>query len=113
MSLIYFLLVLFALTNFYYFIYPKDSKIWKRFFISLSIILFISIIVALSEGKSFIVESIVTFVGYYILLFFVHLLIMKVILVRKYSIYVLVFSFLTFLITVFYTALMQEIFNYS
>ncbi|WP_394666294.1 hypothetical protein [uncultured Chryseobacterium sp.] len=113
MSLIYFLVIVFALANFFYFVYPESSKIGKRFLISLGIVITISIIISLLEGKSFIIEGIVTITGYYSFLFIVHWIIIKILRKNNYWIYHLLFLPMATFVTIFFTALMQDIFKYS
>jgi len=111
-SIVYFLII-FALANFFYFVYPESSKIGKRFLVSLGIVITISIIISLLEGKSFIIEGIVTITGYYSSLFLVHWIIIKILRKNNYWIYHLLFLPMATFLTIFFTALMQDIFRYS
>lgn len=110
-GLIY-LVIMFAVASFYYYVFPNPLKKVKIFGLSLVIVSLFSVgITLINSGDMF--EAFVTITGYYTLLFLVHLLTKNGLGIKKYTLYVLVFLFISFIITVFYVALMQEIFNYS
>lgn len=108
-----FILIMFALANFYYFVFTNKSNVWERFALVFIVTVAISFIVSLISDYDMLTENIVTLSGYYIILFLVHLLIIEVIKVSKYLVYILIFLLMAFFMTVFFTTLMQEIFKYS
>ncbi len=115
MDVIKLLAVVFVLSNFFYFVYPENGNLRKRFFISLGAILLFSAVFSLvyADNTLMMVEGIVSITGYFLLLFLAHGLIIKIFRIRKYYIYQLVFFLLFFFVTVFYTALIQDMFRYS
>lgn len=110
-GLIY-LVIMFAIANFYYYVFPDPLKKNKIFGLSLVMVSLFSVgITLIYSGDMF--EVLVTITGYYILLFLAHLLTKNGFGIKKYALYILVFLFISFIITVFYVTLMQVIFNYS
>ncbi len=115
MDIIKLLAVIFAVSNFYYFVYPEDTALGKRFLISLAAVLLLSSVFCLLTAGTvkLTIEGVVIMTGYYLILFCIHLLIIKVFKIRKYMIYQFVFTVLFFVVTVLYIALMQDIFRFS
>lgn len=115
MDIIKLLAVIFTLASFYYFVYPEHAALRKRFLISLAAVLLLSFIFCLySAGTvTLTVEGVVIITGYFLILFCIHLLIIKILKIRRYTVYLMVFAVLFFLVTVLYTALMQSIFRFS
>lgn len=107
------LIIAFAIANFFYFVFPIRLNLLKRFSISLSIIILFTIFYCLIDGDGSMLEAVITFGGYFSILSFAHLLLIKVFKVENYYLYLVLFFLLFILISVFYTALMQDIFNYS
>jgi len=115
MDIIKLLAVIFAVSNFYYFVYPEDTALGKRFLISLAAVVLLSFIFCLftADTVQLTTEGVVIITGYFLILFCIHLLIIKVLKIRRYAVYLMVFAVLFFLATVLYTALMQDIFRFS
>ncbi|MCS4305606.1 hypothetical protein [Chryseobacterium sp. BIGb0232] len=103
---------MFAVANFYYYVFPNPLKRLKLFGLLLIIVSLLSVVVALSYSGE-ILEVFVTISGYYTLIFLAHLLTRNGFGIEKYPLYILIFLSISFIITIFYVALMQEIFNYS
>ncbi len=108
-----FILFMFALGNFFYLVFPEHSNLVKRFSVSLISIILLTIFYCLTEGGNSILEGIITVGGYFLFNFFAHLLLIKVFKVENYYLYLALFFIFFIIITVFYTALMQDVFNYS
>lgn len=115
MDVVKLLAVILVLSNFYYFVYPENRKIRNRFLISLASVVLLSLVFCLSAAQSMKLagEGVVIMTGYYLILFCAHLLIIKVFKIRKYIIYQLVFTVLFFVVTMLYTALVQDVFRFS
>lgn len=113
MAGILFLIIAFAIANFFYFVFPIRLNLLKRFLISLSIIILFTIFNCLIDGDSSMLEAVITFGGYFSILYFAHLLLIKVFKVENYYLYLVLFFLFFLIITIFYTALIQDIFNYS
>lgn len=115
MDVIKLLAVIFAASNFYYFVYPENKGTGKRFLISLAAVVLLSFVFCLltADTINLTIEGVIIMTGYFLILFCVHLLVVKVFKIKKYMIYQFVFAVLFFLATVFYTALMQDIFRFS
>ncbi|CAD0218742.1 Ribonuclease BN [Chryseobacterium sp. JV274] len=111
-GLLIYLIVMFAIANFYYYVFKNPSKIFKLFILFFILISIISLVVSLNYSAS-VLEGFITLTGYYTLLFGIHLLLRKVFKINKYPFYIIAFFLASFLITVFFAALMQDIFNYS
>lgn len=108
-----FILIMFALANFFYLVFPAHSSLVKRLSASLVSIILLTILYCLAEEGNSVLEGIITFAGYFLFIFFAHLLLIKVFKVENYYLYLILFFILFIIITVFYTALMQDVFNYS
>lgn len=108
-----FILIMFALANFFYFVFPGHLSLLKRLSVSMVSIILLTILYCLAEGGNSVLEGIITFTGYFMFIFFAHLLLIKVFRVGNYYLYLILFSLFFIIITVFYTALMQDLFSYS
>ncbi len=115
MEFIKLLAVIFALSNFYFFVYNENTNLRKRFLIGFGIVLLFSLVFfcVYADNNTMLIEGTGIITGYFIILFLVHLLLIKIFRIRKYYLYQFVFFLLFFLFTVFYIALMQSVFKYS
>ncbi|PRB85467.1 hypothetical protein CQ022_04205 [Chryseobacterium culicis] len=111
-GILIYLIAMFAIANFYYYVFKNPLKIFKFFSLFFILVSIISIVISLNYSES-VWEGFITFSGYYTLLFGIHLLLRKVFKINNYLFYIIAFFLASFLITVFFAALMQDIFNYS
>lgn len=109
MALFLFLTGMFAIANFYYWVFRSPLKTYKLFIIFFIVI---SLMAAVIDPHN-LLEVFVTFSGYYTLLFGVHLLLTGTFRVNRYFPYIFAFFLISLLVTAFFGALMQDIFKYS
>jgi hypothetical protein len=99
---IIFFLVMFALANLFYFLFVKASNLLERFAFGFIGSLTIALIVSITTDFEMLKVNLFKFSGYYLMLYFIHFLIVEVIKLYKYSIYVISFSVMAFFATIFY-----------
>ncbi|PJJ66977.1 hypothetical protein CLV73_0972 [Chryseobacterium geocarposphaerae] len=107
-----FFLMMFAFANLFYFVFSKASNILERFAACFVGALGIAFIVSLATDFDMLKINLIKFSGYYLLLYLVHLFIIEVIKLNKYSIYVISFSAMAFFVTIFYDTVIQSFIQY-